>query len=41
MNKFLTLSVPGVINILQGQGQMLPGHLLLDKIAFICEVKNW
>ena len=35
MKRFLMLSVPGAINILQEQGQMLPGHLLLDKMLFI------
>lgn len=40
MNKFLMVSVLGAINILQGQGEMLPRHWLLDKTPFICEVKE-
>lgn len=34
------LCVPGTINILQEQGQMLCGHLPLEKVLFICEVKE-
>lgn len=30
-----------IINILQEQVQMFPGHFPLNEIAFICEVNDW